>query len=596
MSAGFVIFQFTYGLLFLSQLASQDRFNTAAQYIYQVVIIGWFTWLVRERLLRKTSEHSPAQVSKVRALVAGWAFLNGILAIVISLAHLKLLGHLSGLYFAGDGSWLAQHSIITGLVLLYLSRHLLRGERRARQIFVVLMGAETIKYSVISPHPGLLVLYLVSMLVLFVLKDDFDRGTEELTWSVRARDLLFLIFSLSLVASVGLILLTRTHELSDITARSIDNFFDYTLSSKFVPKNHLESVLLAHTFTAFILTSLVLIFWVIFRPARPLSNLEDSATDALQARNYLSRYANSSEDFFKVWPLDKSYFWDSSGFIAYRVSGAVAFALADPIGASLRGQTRALRNFIRFCRGKGWRACFLLVSKDSLPFYSDAGLSNMSIGASALIEIKKFSDETSRDKWWRWQQNRAKRSGFDYKISMPPHSPELLSELRRVSDSWLTSPGRKERGFALGYFDESYINQCPIHYLLDETSQLIAFTNQLPLFMKSSSTVTVDLLRYLPESAGAMPYLILKTIEHFKETTGYTHFDLGFVPFAAAGDPALKVIKALSTGRFSAKGLEQFKNKFDPEWQPNYIAYDGDLADLALIALNLEKALEIDKN
>ena len=41
-----------------------------------------------------------------------------------------------------------------------------------------------------------------------------------------------------------------------------------------------------------------------------------------------------------------------------------------------------------------------------------------------------------------------------------------------------------------------------------------------------------------------------------------------------------------------AKGLEQFKNKFDPVWEPNYLAYEGDMTDLAVIALNIEKAMD----
>jgi lysylphosphatidylglycerol synthetase-like protein (DUF2156 family) len=69
-------------------------------------------------------------------------------------------------------------------------------------------------------------------------------------------------------------------------------------------------------------------------------------------------------------------------------------------------------------------------------------------------------------------------------------------------------------------------------------------------------------------------------------------FDLGFVPFAKARGPLLSIAKAVATDRFSAKGLEQFKNKFRPSWEPNYLAYEGDIADLAVIALNIEKAME----
>jgi phosphatidylglycerol lysyltransferase len=102
--------------------------------------------------------------------------------------------------------------------------------------------------------------------------------------------------------------------------------------------------------------------------------------------------------------------------------------------------------------------------------------------------------------------------------------------------------------------------------------------------------MTIDMLRYLP-GQDPMAYLLLKTIETAHTANHYEYFDLGFVPFAKASGPLLAIAKAFSSDRFSAKGLEQFKNKFDPSWQPNYMAYEGDMADLAIIALSIENAL-----
>jgi phosphatidylglycerol lysyltransferase len=178
-----------------------------------------------------------------------------------------------------------------------------------------------------------------------------------------------------------------------------------------------------------------------------------------------------------------------------------------------------------------------------------------------------------------------------YAQSIPPHSDVLLQQLKAVSDEWLAIGEHTERGFALGYFDEEYMHSCNIHYLYNEQGKILAFTNQLPQF-RVLGVATVDLLRYLPEAKNAMPFLLLNTIEQSRKQ-GYGIFDLGFVPFAKAKGPLLNIVQVMSTGRFSAKGLEQFKNKFDPLWRVNYMAYDGDLADLALIAINLERAVDI---
>jgi phosphatidylglycerol lysyltransferase len=330
-----------------------------------------------------------------------------------------------------------------------------------------------------------------------------------------------------------------------------------------------------------------LILWTLFKPN----------TKAMPGRqNYekveelLNKHSASSEDFFKLWPKDKLYFWNANknGFIAYKIAGSVAFALAGPIAAQA-DRAMLIDDFIAWARSRRLTVCLMPIY-ENIEVYKDAGLETVQIGASAVINIKDFLNSTARDKWWRWKKNRAVKNGYGYSFSDVPHD-RLISELRKISNSWLKKGGHKERGFALGYFDKSYLRQSTIHYLKDEGGKIIAFTNQLPL-LNPGSTATIDLLRYSSDADDSMPYLLFKTIENLGEQ-GFDFFDLGFVPFTTSKDPLVALARLLSSGRFSAKGLEQFKNKFDPDWQPTYLAYDGDLADLAVIGVNLERLMEL---
>jgi phosphatidylglycerol lysyltransferase len=590
-SIAFAAFQIAYFILFLTQYTTHAHYNTFSQFLYQLINILWAAWFCRDFLMDKIGRRAQGRGALIiKYSVAAWAFLNGILAIVISFADINLLGRIRGIYFAGDNAWLAQHSVIIGVILLYLSRHLARGERRARQIFLVIAAVETLKYSVITPNIKLLSLYLVTFCLLFVWRDVFDRGTIPLTWRIRAKELAFMISALLIAALISLFLLDSDARVAGVTTQAVDNFVDYSLRTKFVPKNHLQSVLLAHTISAFILISGITILWILFRPNKKVSDLKNYQ----KVKELLAKYSETSEDFFKLWPQDKNYFWNNNqtGFIAYRIAGPVVFALADPIAPpNQKGQL--LDDFIRWARGRGLRVCFLPIYEISQPLYEAADLVKFQIGASAVIKSEVFLNETVNDKWWRWQKNKALKSGYSYSQSGPPHSPEFLRQIKTVSDAWLEVGGHQERGFALGYFNIPYLQKCTIHYLADDSGQITAFTNQLPQ-LRASSVASVDLLRYRPGANNSMPYLLSKTIETTHMQEGNESFDLGFVPFAAAKSPVVGIARILGAGRFSAKGLEQFKNKFDPQWQPNYLAYDGDLADLALIAINLEKAMNQD--
>ncbi len=583
----FVIFQILYGLLFVSQFAKQQRFNTVSQFLYQCIVILWLAWFCRDYLqpVVDTPQASGRRTLMVRYGVAAWALVNGILALLLSLMHIRLFGRIGGLYFAGNNAWLAQHGVVIGVVLLYLSRHLLRGEARARQIFLIIAGLEVIKYAVVTPHALLLLIYALTFCALFVIPDEFRRGTVAMTWQVRLKDLAYFAGALGLTLLLAAGILTRNNRVALVTRHAFNNFTKYALhSDAFAHSGHLRSVLLADTVTTFIAVSVGAMLWMLFRPYKAT---ELEAYDHARVQAALQRHSNSSEDFFKSWPQDKQYFWsaDGHGFIAYKAVGPVAYALADPIIADAH-RAQLIEQFVNHARRHRLRACFLPVAQTSLKYYD---FDKVQIGASAVIDTHTFTTKTSKDKWWRWKQNRATKQGYTYTHAQPPHTMDFINKLSIVSDSWLAQGGHQERGLAMGYFDPTYLNQCTIHYLTDQAGQIVAFANQVPIY-HHAQTATIDLLRFVPDASDAMPYLLAQTIQAL--TSDYRYFDLGFVPFAATKGSIQTIARSLSASRFSAKGLEQFKNKFDPDWQANYLVYDGDLADLALIALNMEKAME----
>jgi lysylphosphatidylglycerol synthetase-like protein (DUF2156 family) len=586
----FVLFQLAYILLFISQLASQQHFNTFSQYLYQTVLVIWAAWFCRDFLIDEAFKIRKTEIKIVKTLAASWGLLNGILAITLSFSHVLSVSRIKGLYFGTNSAWLSHHELVFGVIMLYLSRHLFRGELRARQIFLTIVGIETLRYAVVTPEPMLMLLYLLTFCALFIFIDDFDRGIIPMTWRIRLRDMYFMAAALAIALTIALYNIDRNSRVSSVASSPVRHVISSTRNSDIIKDVDLDSGLLNRTTSIFLIAGAGSLLWILFRPYKYPTQANYASIDYPKVEAFLKLYSHSSEDFFKLWPRDKEYFWHDSarGFIAYKIAGPVVYALADPIS---KDHAKSVNAFMTWAKNRRLKVCFLPVYKDSLKLYEKAGLESLQIGSSAVINIKEFLDNTSNDKWWRWKKNRATKAEYSYGFSSPPHSEAFLKQLNLVSDAWLNIGGHQERGFALGYFDRSYMQKCTIHYLKDSGGNILAFANELPQF-NPSSIVTIDLLRYLPQANDTMPFLLYKTIETGSANPNNQYFDLGFVPFAKAKGPLLAIARTVSTGSFSSAGLERFKNKFNPDWQPNYLVYDGDIADLALIALNIENVME----
>src|SRR5581483_10058726 len=125
---------------------------------------------------------------------------------------------------------------------------------------------------------------------------------------------------------------------------------------------------------------------------RPLSyELREAPLERAQARELLDKYGGEVDDYFKLWPPDKSYFFssDNEAFIAYGVARGVAICFANPEGRP--GSIRPLmQEFKEFCYNNGWLIAFISANEKYKPLFDELGYSRVTIGADAVIDIKTF--------------------------------------------------------------------------------------------------------------------------------------------------------------------------------------------------------------
>jgi phosphatidylglycerol lysyltransferase len=94
--------------------------------------------------------------------------------------------------------------------------------------------------------------------------------------------------------------------------------------------------------------------------------------------------------------------------------------------------------------------------------------------------------------------------------------------------------------------------------------------------------LSVDLMRYRTDGPGVMDFLLLSVMLHGK-ASGYHRFNLGMAPLASVGEQRGARIGERLAGLlfrrgehwYNFQGVRFYKQKFDPEWVPRYMAYQS---------------------
>jgi phosphatidylglycerol lysyltransferase len=305
-----------------------------------------------------------------------------------------------------------------------------------------------------------------------------------------------------------------------------------------------------------------------------------------RVKEILDRYGRTSLDFFKLWPPKQLFFsHDSRSFVAYQTAFRVAIGLGDPVGpgAELEPTTR---DFLRMCSHNGWKAAFYQALPALIPMYRKVGLRVLKLGEEAVVDVEHYCTETAQSKTFRYIRHRLERDGYRVTRRLPPQTEEQLDEIRAVSDQWLTLPGRREHGFALGKFDRVYLRDMPLYLLTDSTGLLVAFTNEIPDYRKGEAAI--DMMRHRVETPNnTMEYLFDRVLHDLGER-GYEQLSLGLVPFsglckfkcASFEERLLNQIYERANRFFSFKGLHRFKAKFEPVWEDRFLIYQDGLLGL----------------
>ena len=273
---------------------------------------------------------------------------------------------------------------------------------------------------------------------------------------------------------------------------------------------------------------------------------------------------------------------EGDAFIMYALEGRSWIAMGDPVGPDLRWP-ELIWKFRELSDRYGGRAVFYEVGYEHLHLYLDLGLSLLKLGEEARVPLTAFSLEGSARKDLRYTKRKLDKEGYLFEVLQPESVAAHLDELKNISDAWLAEKNTREKGFSLGFFQPDYIKHCPVA-LVTRNDRIEAFANLWTVGRLQE--LSIDLMRYLPQALhGVMEYLFISLMLWGKEQ-GYRWFNLGMAPFSGLENRALAplwnrlgaFVFRYGEHFYNFQGLRQYKEKFDPQWRPKYLASPGGLA------------------
>lgn len=488
--------------------------------------------------------------------------------------------------------------LLLGIGFIYLSILL---AKRKRNAFIVAIGAfifmmaeglsEQLIHSFphhlnILPFIRLIVMPLLGIGALVLTKDEFKVKSDQTAFRNAVILAVFALIITAAYGTAGFMLMDRSdfHQEIGFTSalhHTIDQF-DITTNSPLKPYTH-RAKLFMDSLSFISTASVAYVALALFLPVR--ARLIDQATGRERMRKLLDQYGAPSEEFFKIWPHDKHYFFSSMGDagLAYTVKKGIALVLADPVG-NKASYAELLSRFQEMCWANDWSPSLIHVDNRFKDFYKDNGYQLQLIGQEAVVDIDKFVNETAKNKHFRNIRNRFNRENYTVELLEPPHHKAVVDRLKTISDQWLRKPGRAERGFVMGYYSDEYIQQCRIVIVRDAAQTIQAFMNLIPSDGFNHEEATYDMLRATEEAPPNInDFLIYELLRRLRED-GYRYFNLGLCPLVGLDETndsnslignVLRFAYVNGDHFYSFSGLHRFKDKFEPAWEDRFIAYKG---------------------
>lgn len=353
------------------------------------------------------------------------------------------------------------------------------------------------------------------------------------------------------------------------------------------------------------LALLVLTRWAFRAPSRRRFGVAAGigGADAPGTRDLLGRHGGGTLSWMATWPGNSHFRTpDGQAVLAYQRHAGVAIGLGDPIGLL----PDAVSAFAATCEHAGVVPCLFSVTGPVADAAARLGWSRVQIAEDTLVDLDGL--ELRGKKWQnvRSALNRATKEGIGYRHVVLADEPwGVRSQVRAICEEWVGDKGMPEMGFTLGGMEEALDPATRVGLAVDAEGSVHGVTSWLPVHGPGGEIHgwTLDLMRR--RGGGFRPvveFLIGSAILAF-QADGMRFVSLSGAPLArsapdtepAAAERLLDTLSRELEPVYGFRSLHAFKMKFNPRFEPMYLAY-RDEGDLPRIGMALTRAYLPDTN
>ena len=330
------------------------------------------------------------------------------------------------------------------------------------------------------------------------------------------------------------------------------------------------------------IATLLGIAYALFRPlAAPRA--WPSPSVRRRAVQLVRQHGQDTLSFFKLRP-DKHYFFNAerTAFVGYRVEAGTLLLSGDPVGPpeTLGDLLVEVRSF---ARARGLKLAALGASEKLVEIYEGLGLHSLYLGDEAMVDTGSFSLEGRPIRKVRQSVTRLRKAGYTSEVcALAEIDATTLAQMRTVLEAGRI--GKDERGFSMCMDGVDCTNTQDTVFVLarDGEGVLKGVLHFVPCYGRRAMSLSI--MRRDPATPnGLMEFLVVSAIEGMRER-GIEELSLNFAALTRCirepenafehvlGRAASKLDKYLQV-----ESLYRFNVKFQPQWDPRYLVYEGRL-------------------